>query len=120
MLTSPLASAYDPNIHALSPDAVAEAINVTLTDIARIAHVHRNTLTRAPNAPKVQTRLGEIMRILTEATDLLGGDKAKAGIWFRHQPLAGFAGQTAEELVTEGHATAVVTHLAMLRDGAYA
>jgi len=51
---------------------------------------------------------------------MMGDDLAKAAIWFRHQPLSGFDGQTAEELVAAGHAQAVVTHLAMLRDGVYA
>jgi hypothetical protein len=60
------------------------------------------------------------MRILAEAAELLGDDADKAVLWFRHQPLAGFDHQTAEELVTAGHARAVLTHLAMLREGAYA
>ena len=47
-------------------------------EIARIADVHRNTLARAPASPKVQARLGEVMRVLTEAADLLGNDLGKA------------------------------------------
>ena len=120
MLALPLADAYDPALHGFSPNRVATALHVPLTEIARLTDVHRNTLARAPDSPKVQTRLGEILRILAEAAELMDGDLRKAAIWFRHQPLAGFDGQTAADLVSRGHADAVVTHLAMLRDGVYA
>jgi uncharacterized protein (DUF2384 family) len=120
MLSTPLETVYDPRLKCISPDRVAALLHMPLAEIAHVADVHRNTLARAPGSPKVQTRLGEVMRILTEAADLMGGDLAKAAIWFRHQPLSGFDGQTAEELVAAGHAQAVVTHLAMLRDGVYA
>jgi uncharacterized protein (DUF2384 family) len=120
MLSTPLEAVYDPALNGISPDRVAATLHAPLADIARLADVHRNTLTRAPASPKVQTRLGEVMRILSVATDLLGGDLNKAVVWFRHQPLAGFDGQTAEELVSAGHAQAVLTHLGMLREGGYA
>ena len=120
MLAEPLEAVYDHTMNAISPEKVAETLHVTMGQIARIAAVHRNTLTRTPTSPKVQERLGEVMRIITEATNLLGGDVGRAALWFCHQPLAGFEGQTAEELVTSGHAAAVVAHLAMLRQGDYA
>jgi uncharacterized protein (DUF2384 family) len=120
MLSSPLEAVYDNRLKHISPDRVAALLHMPLAEIARVADVHRNTLTRAPGSAKVQTRLGEVMRILTEASDMMGGDLAKAVIWFRHQPLSGFDGQTADELVAAGHAQSVVTHLAMLRDGVYA
>jgi hypothetical protein len=120
MLCSPLADVYDPNLGGISPELVAATLKVQLVDIARLAAVHRNTLARAPNSPKVQGRLGEVMRILAESAALLDGDLGKAVLWFRHQPLAGFAGQTAEELVAAGHADAVLTHLHLLQQGSYA
>jgi uncharacterized protein (DUF2384 family) len=120
MLSTPLEAVYDPALNGISPDRVAATLHAPLADIALLADVHRNTLTRAPASPKVQTRLGEVMRILSVATDLLGGDLNKAVVWFRHQPLAGFDGQTVEELVSAGHAQAVLTHLGMLREGGYA
>lgn len=120
MLATPLETVYDKRLKAISPDRVAALLHMPLAGIARVADVHRNTLARAPGSVKVQTRLGEVMRILTEASAMMGDDLAKAAIWFRHQPLSGFDGQTAEELVASGHAQAVVTHLTMLRDGVYA
>jgi uncharacterized protein (DUF2384 family) len=64
--------------------------------------------------------LGEVARVLAVATELLGGDVSRAVIWFRFQPLAGFDGKTAVELVEAGHTAAVLEHLEMLRDGVYA
>jgi uncharacterized protein (DUF2384 family) len=120
MLSTPLETVYDKRLRRISPDRVAAMLHMPLADLARVADVHRNTLARSPDSPKVQNRLGEVMRILTAASEMMGDDLAKAAIWFRHQPLSGFDGQTAEELVAAGHAQAVVTHLAMLRDGVYA
>ena len=91
-----------------------------LGDVARLAKVHRNTLARTPNSPIVQERLGQVARIIAAAADLIDGDVGRAVIWFRHQPLAGFGGATAAELMASGHADAVLTHLEMLRDGVYA
>ncbi len=105
---------------SLSPQRMSEALRVPLSHLARIAKVHRNSLSQHPDAPAVQARLGEVARIVASAADLLGGDTGKAIVWFRHQPLAGFNGRTAEELVAAGHADAVVAHLEMLRDGGYA
>ena len=111
---------YDPVLKGLSPDRVAATLHMPLADIARVVDVHRNTLARTPTSPKVQAGLGSIMRILTGAAELMGGDLGRAAVWFRHQPLSGFDHQTAEELVTAGHAQAVLKHLAMLRDGGHA
>ena len=120
MLSTPLEAVYDRRLNGISPDKVAATLHVSLAEVARIADVHRNTLTRAPASAKVQARLGDVMRILADAADLLGDDVGKAALWFCHQPLAGFDGQTAEELVIAGHAAAVLAHLAMLRQGNYA
>ena len=43
-----------------------------------------------------------------------------AVLWFKNQPLSGFGGKTALDLVREGRAQAVMEHLAMLADGVYA
>ncbi len=68
----------------------------------------------------MQARLGEVARVIATASDLLGGDTAKPIVWFRHQPLSGFEGRTAEELYAEGHTQAVLAHLETLGDGDYA
>lgn len=61
-----------------------------------------------------------IARIISAVAELMGGDEERAIVWFRHQLLCGFDGQTAEQLVSTGHADAVLAHLETLRDGVFA
>ncbi len=120
MLSSFIDDVIDRRSGLISPERVSATLRVTLAQLARLAQVHRNTLSRHPGSPTVQERLGEVARIVATAADLLEGDTRRAIVWFRHQPLAGFDGRTAEELVAAGHADAVLAHLEMLRDGVYA
>lgn len=120
MLSAFLDQVTDPGEGLISPQRVSEALHMSLAEIARLAKVHRNTLAQRPGSSAVQQRLGEVARIITTATELLDGQQGRAIVWFKHQPLAGFDGQTAEELVAGGHAEAVLAHLELLRSGAYA
>lgn len=120
MLSAFLDQVTDHRGGFISPQRLGEALHVPLAQIARLAKVHRNTLAQNPDSPLVQERLGEVARIITTATELLGGEQGRAIVWFKHQPLAGFDGCTAEELVASGHAEAVLAHLDLLREGAYA
>lgn len=102
----------------IAPRRMAARLRVPMTGLAKLAQVNRNTLSSKAGSPLVQARLGEIAYIIGRAADL-AGDEGRAIIWFRHQPIVGFGGKTAEELVIEGHAGAVRTHLERLEDGVY-
>jgi hypothetical protein len=102
------------------PLRMSQMLRIPMSHLARIAKVHRNSLSQHPESSAVQVRLGEVARVIATASDLLGGNTPKAIVWFRHQPLSGFDGQTAEELVADGHTSAVLAHLETLRDGGYA
>lgn len=119
MLSRFLANVTDPRGGGVAPDRIAGALKMSVADMARVTRLHRNTLTRKPQSPSVQARVGEVARIVAAAAELIGDDE-RAAVWFRHQPLAGFAGRTAEELVSAGHADAVLKHLDQLADGGYA
>jgi uncharacterized protein (DUF2384 family) len=119
MLTHFLDRVIDPKVGGVSPDRVGGALKMSVAELSRLTRLHRNTLTRTPQSPSVQARLGEVARIVSAASEIIGDDE-KAAIWFRHQPLAGFAGQTAAELVSEGQGSAVLKHLDTLADGGYA
>jgi uncharacterized protein (DUF2384 family) len=103
----------------IAPKRMAERLRVPMAQMARLAHVSRNTLTGKADSPVVQKRLGEIARIIGKAAEL-SGDEGRAIIWFRHQPIPGFGDKTAEELVEAGHAEAVLWHLRGMEEGAYA
>lgn len=103
----------------IDPARLSHQLKVNVSMLAGIAGVHRNTLQRYPYSDKTQERLGVIVKIVTRASALLGNDR-KAVAWFRYQPLAGFDGRTAEDMVAAGQAQAVLRHLEALEHGGFA
>lgn len=103
----------------VSPQRMSRRLRLPLAELAKLAHVHRNTLALRPESIAVQKGLEPLVRILA-AAEQLTGDADRAIVWFRYQPIAGHGGRTALELVEAGHADAVLAHLDDLRDGAYA
>jgi len=103
----------------IAPRRMAERLRLPMTRLSKLAHVSRNTLSAQPGSPVVQARLGDIARIIGRAAEL-SGDEGRAIIWFLHQPIVGFGGKTAEELVAEGHRDAVLWHLDGLEAGVHA
>jgi len=119
MLSPFLEAVTEPQEGLISPHLMSEKMKMSLTDLSHVVHLHRNTLTRSASSPNVQNRLGQIVRIVTEAASMVGGDSNRAILWFRFQPLAGFDNKTAEQLVMAGNAEAVEVHLKMLHEGVY-
>jgi uncharacterized protein (DUF2384 family) len=119
MLSSFLVEVMEPHKGVISPQLMSQVLHVSLARLSQITNLHRNTLTRNPESPDVQQRLGEVARIISLAAELVG-DQQRAILWFRYQPLSGFDNKTAEELVAAGQTNAVLAHLAMLSDGVYA
>ncbi|OWK28062.1 hypothetical protein [Sphingomonas dokdonensis] len=102
----------------IAPRRMAERLRLPMSRLAKLAHLNRNTMAARPESPAVQAKLGEIARIIARAAEL-AGDEGRAIIWFKHQPIAGF-GKTAEELVEEGQAEAVMGTLESMDQGSYA
>lgn len=102
----------------IAPRRLAERLRLPMSRLAKLAHVNRNTMAAKPDSPAVQTKLGEIARIIARAAEL-SGDEGRAIIWFKHQPIVGF-GRTAEELVEMGRADAVIWTLESMEEGSYA
>jgi len=103
----------------LSARRVAELLGVTLGELAALIGVARNTLAAKAGARKVDAALSPVVRILAMAGEMAGGDE-RAAIWFKHQPLPGWAGKTAYDLVQEGKADKVLAYLEAVRSGVYA
>jgi uncharacterized protein (DUF2384 family) len=59
------------------------------------------------------------LRILTMAEEMAGSEQQAAN-WFTHQPIPGWAGKTACDLVQEGKADKVLAYLEAVRSGVYA
>lgn len=103
----------------LSARRVAEVLGVTATELAALIGVARNTLTARSGARKVDAALSPVVRILAMAGEM-AGNESRAALWFKHQPLPGWAGKTAYDLVREGKADKVLAYLEAVRSGVYA
>ncbi|WP_175949487.1 DUF2384 domain-containing protein [Burkholderia vietnamiensis] len=101
----------------LSARRYVAALNIDLQTLADQAHVHRNTVARAPESASVQHFLREAIRVIRAATDL-SGDVHRALFWYRNEPLAVFDYQTAETLVSAGRAEDVLRYVISLEAGA--
>jgi hypothetical protein len=103
----------------LSARQVADLLGVTLTELAGLVGVARNTLAAKSASRKVDSALSPVVRILAIASEMAGGED-RAAIWFKHQPIPGWAGKTAYDLVREGKADKVLAYLEAVRSGVYA
>ena len=101
----------------LSPKRFSQAMHIDLQMLAEQAHVHRNTISRAPGSRGVQDFLREALRIIKAATDL-NGDLNKALFWYRNEPLSVFGYKTAERLVSEGRTDDLLRYIASVEAGA--
>lgn len=103
----------------LSARLIAEVLGLSLTELAAIAGVARNTLTAKNGARRADAALSPLVRIIALASEMAGDDQ-RAAIWFKHQPIPGFGGKTARDLVGAGKADTVIDYLESVRAGAYA
>lgn len=103
----------------LSASRVAELLGVNLTELAGLIGVARNTLAAKAGARKVDAAFSPVVRILSMAGEMAGNEQ-RAAIWFKHQPIPGWAGKTAYDLVREGKADKVLAYLEAVRSGIYA
>jgi uncharacterized protein (DUF2384 family) len=113
------ASFSDVSSPFLSARRIAASLGVTMTELAALAGVARNTLSAAKGARKTDAALSPIARILSMASEMAGGEQ-RAAIWFKHQPIPGWGGKTAFDLVRDGKSDKVLSYLEAVRSGVYA
>jgi uncharacterized protein (DUF2384 family) len=109
-------SLQEPRTPYISPQRLSKALGVKVASLAELTGVHRNTL-RNPSSERLQGRMREMVKVITAATELTG-DLDKAIYWYRNEPIADYSHRTAAELVSEGHAEAVLAYLRDLENGA--
>ncbi|MBA3352370.1 MAG: DUF2384 domain-containing protein [Blastocatellia bacterium] len=101
---------------SISPKRYVEELRLDVQTLADQAKVHRNTVARSPETEALQRYLRDALRVMKAAADL-SGDMKKALFWFRNHPLQPFQYKTAEQLVADGKADAVVRYISMLEAG---
>ena len=118
VLQSPLAERFRESDTAyLSPAKVGEFFGLRIQELAERAHVHRNTPTARPQAPPLQKYLQDMVRVLAVAT-VMTGDEKRAVFLLRNEPLRAFGFKTADALIQEGQADAVIAYLESFAGGA--
>lgn len=110
---------HDPDTPGpvLSPKRFSQALHIDLQTLAEQAHVHRNTISRAPDSQGVQRFLRDALKIIKAGTDI-SGDVSRALFWYRNEPLSVFGYKTAEQLVSEGRTEDVLHYVVSLEAGA--
>lgn len=101
----------------LSPKKFGEVLNIDIQTLANQAHVHRNTISRAPASESVQSFLRQALRVIRAAMDV-SGDIGQAVFWYRNEPLPPFGYKTAEQLVTEGRTEDLLRYVESIDAGA--
>lgn len=109
----------EPGAGALSPQRVAKALHLGMAELATMVGASRATLAKVPATAAADRALSPLARILAMAAEM-AGSMERATIWFKHQPIPGWGGKTARDLVTEGQAQAVLDYLEASRAGVYA
>jgi hypothetical protein len=104
-------------VAVLSPKRFSEALGMDIQTLAGQAHVHRNTIGRAPASEGVQRFLREAVRAIRAAVDL-SGDLEQALFWYRNEPLPPFGYKTAEQLVSDGRTDDLLRYIESLAAGA--
>ena len=118
VLQEPIVERFrEPNTPYLSPSKVGDFFGFRVQELAERAHVHRNTPTARPQAPQLQKYLQDMVRVLAVATEMTG-DSERAVFLLRNEPLRAFSYKTADSLIQEGRADAVIAYLESLVSGA--
>ncbi len=106
---------------AFSPTLIAEALRTTKSEIAGTLGLGRDAFTRRSRvrARKTQVRLRLMLELLNRIEAETGSPLA-AYAWFRAEPLPGFGGATADQLVRDGKADHVHAYLDRIMAGGFA
>jgi len=114
-----LAQYSDNGIFA--PRKIADTLRTTSDEVARSAGLGRDAVQRKDRvqSDKTQKRLREMVEILNKVEPRFGS-ALMAYAWYRSDPLAGFFGQTAMQLVLNGRANEVLDYIDAVDAGVHA
>ena len=117
--TMGLAQYADGGIFA--PRKIADALRTTSEEIARTAGLGKDAVQRKERirSDKTQRRLREMIEIVNKVEPRFGS-ALMAYAWYRSEPLSGFSGQTAMQLVREGRADDVLDFVDAVDAGIHA
>lgn len=103
------------------PCKIADALRTTSEEIARTAGLEKDAIQRKDRirSDRTQRRLREMIEIIDKVEPRFGSALI-AYAWYRSEPLAGFSGQTAMQLVRDGRAEDVLDYIDAVDAGVHA
>lgn len=101
---------------SISPKRFGQVLSLDMQTLAAKAHVHCNTISRAPDAESVQVYLRESVSVMRAAVDIAGSVE-KVIFWFKNNPLPTFDYKTPQDLVSEGRTDALIRYIQSLQTG---
>lgn len=109
----------EPN-GAIDAGRLSEMLRVSKAELAVATGLSRDAVSKTARlrAPATQMRLRNVVEILNRVLPWCGS-LPQAFAWYRAQPLPSFGDQTAEALVKEGRAEAVMRYLDRVAVGGY-
>jgi hypothetical protein len=104
-----------------APYKIAKALHTTSEEVAQTAGLGRDAVQRKERvrSSKTQRRLREMVEIINKVEPRFGS-ALMAYAWYRSEPLPGFSGQTAMQLVRGGRADEVLEYIDAIDAGIHA
>ncbi|QPC88179.1 DUF2384 domain-containing protein [Mesorhizobium sp. NBSH29] len=95
-----------------APRKIAEMLRTTSEEVARTVGLGKDAVQRKDRvqSDKTQRRLREMVEVLNKVEPRFGSN-LMAYAWYRSEPLAGFSGQTAMQLVRSGRGDEVLDYI---------
>ena len=104
-----------------APGKIATILRTTSEDVARTVGLGKDAIQRKDRiaSDKTQRRLREMVEVLNKVEPRFGS-ALMAYAWYRSEPLTGFSGQTAMQLVKGGRVNDVLDYVDAVDAGVHA
>ena len=104
-----------------APRKIADAFRTTSEEVARTAGLGRDAVQRKDRvrSDRTQRRLREMVEVINKVEPRFGST-LMAYAWYRSEPLPGFSGQTAMQLVRSGRVDEVLEYVDAVDAGVHA
>jgi hypothetical protein len=104
-----------------TPRKIADVLRTTSEEVARTAGLGRDAVQRKERvrSDKTQRRLREMIEVVNKVEPRFGS-ALMAYAWYRSEPLPGFSGMTAMQLVRAGRAEDVLDYIDAVDAGIHA
>ena len=83
---------FDGGKHITSAQAFATRLGITQAELAKLTGIDRHSFYRQSGLRKLNEAIRPLMRIFNLASEMTGADQ-RAALWFKHQPIPGWAGK---------------------------